>query len=49
MKAKLTGRMLAPTVEKQCNFSREKIATVEQREKRKGVRGGTVEGGIFLV
>lgn len=37
MKAELTGRMLAPTVEKQHNFSRGKI-------NQESLRGGREEG-----
>lgn len=36
MKAKLTGRMLAPTVEKQCNFSREKNSNCWAKGEKKG-------------
>lgn len=45
MKAKLTGRMLAPTVEKKITFQGEnKIGAAARREKKGEVREGEVEG-----
>lgn len=45
MKAKLTGRMLAPTVEKNTTFQGEnKIGAAERREKKGEVREGNMEG-----
>lgn len=45
MKAKLTGRMLAPTAEKNTTFQGEnKIVVSERREKKGEVREGKVGG-----
>ena len=52
MKAELTGRMLAPTVERQHKFSRgeKKAGVAERREKREGgERRWRRSAGIFLV